>query len=155
MSEYDQMSPKIIPNYDDPDPAVKIQAHITSVTLLNSDTIELTLVLEQPLAHNSDQSSLFFVRYHPTLTNEQGSYSFARGNSPGTVNTVQFHIRKVPGGTFNKWLFGGNKTGEQVILEGPFGSFTRISVRTPAERGRKAVGELGLCVQPSPLSDSK
>ena len=151
MSECNETNPY----NDDPDPTVRIQARITSIDLLNGDTVELALALEQPLAHNPNQSSLFFVRYHPTLTNEQGSYSFARGNSPGPVKTVQFHIRKVPGGAFNNWLLSGNKTGEQVILEGPFGSFTRIRVRTPAERGRKAVGELGLCVRPSPVSDLK
>ena len=140
------MIPKIIPESDDVCAAVKIPARITSIAFLSSDIVELALTLERPLTYNAGENSLFFVRY-----NGQGNYSFARGSSPGVVNTMQFHVRKVPGGSFNEWLCSGNRAGEQVILEGPFGSFARIHLQTPSGRGKKSVGELGLCVRPAPI----
>jgi len=143
-SEHDEMTPKFIPESDDVDAAVKIPARITSVAFLSSDVVELALALDRPLTYNAGENSLFFVRY-----NGQGNYSFARGSSPGVVNTMQFHVRKVPGGLFSEWLCAGNRAGEQVILEGPFGSFARIRPKRPSGHGRRTAGELGLCVRPA------
>ena len=151
MIEYDEMIPKAIPDIDDADPAVTIQARITSIATLNSEVVELVLVLDQSLIYHADQNSLFFVPYHPAKANVQGSYSFAHGDVPGIVNMIHFHIRKVPGLPFPVWLFDGNKTGEQVVLEGPFGSFARIRPLTPSSYCRRTAGELGLCVRPVPM----
>jgi len=151
MIEYDEMIPKAIPDVDDSDPTVTIQARITSIAILNSDVVELVLSLDQPLIYKPGQNSLFFVPYHPAQANEQGSYSFAHGDAPGIVNTIHFHIRKVPGLPFHVWLSDGKKIGEQVVLEGPFGSFARIRPLTPSSHCRRTAGELGLCVRPAPM----
>ena len=110
-------------NSDDPEEAQKIEARISSVVPLNSDIVELTLTLEQPLTYHAGQFSLLFVPSHPVLSTEPRSYSLARGTSTENADTVQFHVRKVPGGVFTEWLFSEDRTGKQVILEGPFGSF--------------------------------
>ena len=110
-------------NSDDPEEAQKIAAQIASVVPLNSDIVELTLTLERPLTYHAGQFSLLFVPSHPVLCEEPRSYSLARGASTENVDTVQFHVRKVPGGVFTEWLFNEDRTGEQLILEGPFGSF--------------------------------
>lgn len=110
-------------NSDDPEEAQKIEASITSVVPLNSDIVELTLTLERPLTYHAGQFSLLFIPSHPVLSKEPRSYSLARGASTENVDTVQFHVRKVPGGVFTEWLFSEDRIGESVILEGPFGSF--------------------------------
>jgi len=154
MIEYDEMIPKAIPGSDVSVPAVKILARIISITPLNSDVVELVLALDQSLIYYAGQNSLCFVPYHPAQANEQGSYSFAHGDASGIVNTIHFHIRKVPGLPFHIWLFDGNKTGEQVVLEGPFGSFARIRPLTPSSHCRRTAGELGLCVRPIPITNT-
>jgi len=116
--------PTISPaNSNDPEEAQKMAAHITSVVPLNSDIVELTLSLEQPITYHAGQFSLLFVPFHPVLSEQPRSYSLARGASTDGVSTVQFHVRKVPEGIFTGWLFEKDRTGEQLILEGPFGSF--------------------------------
>ncbi|RLA53588.1 MAG: hypothetical protein DRQ65_00995 [Gammaproteobacteria bacterium] len=110
-------------NSDDPEEAKKIEARIASVVPLNTDIVDLTLALKGPLTYHAGQFSLLFVPSHPVLSTEPRSYSLARGTSTESADTVQFHVRKVPGGVFTEWLFGEDRTGESVILEGPFGSF--------------------------------
>jgi len=145
------MIPMGIPDSDSSDAAIEIEARITSITSLNSDIVELALALERPLIYQAGQVSLFFVPYHHAQGNEQGSYSFAHGDAPDVVNTLRFHIRREAEGPFIKWLFEGKRTGEQIILEGPFGSFAQIRPLTPAESGRRPARELGLCVRPAPI----
>ncbi|AGF49105.1 2Fe-2S iron-sulfur cluster-binding protein [Candidatus Kinetoplastidibacterium galati] len=59
--------------------------------------------------------------------NIRRSYSIA--NSPRINNTVNFHIRHLPGGYFTDKLFGYNSkvlfhVNDLINLEGPFGDFT-------------------------------
>ena len=110
-------------NSGHPEEAKKVSSRIASVVPLNSDIVELTLTLSQPLTYHAGQFSLLFVPSHPVLSEAPRSYSLAKGDKTHGVEAVQFHIRKVPGGVFTEWLFDQDRTGEQIILEGPFGSF--------------------------------
>ncbi len=148
------MTPKTIFDSDDSDTLVNVLARITSITPLNSDVVELVLALDQPLAYHAGQNSLFFVPYYPDPAKDQGSYSFVCGFTPEIAYTIQFHIRKMRGGLFSEWLFDWKRTGEQVVLEGPFGSFAQIRPLTPSGRYKRTAGVLGLCVRQTPVTNT-
>jgi len=125
MSSIDLHVPTLSPaNSERGEEAEKIAATIASVIPLSADIVELTLALDKPLTYRAGQFVLLFVPSQPALATEPRSYSLAKGAKTSGVKTVQFHIRKVPGGLFTQWLFGGDRTGELLLLEGPFGSFT-------------------------------
>ena len=148
------MTPKAIFDSDNSDTLVNVLARITSITPLNSDVVELVLALDQPLTYHAGQNSLFFVPYYPDPANDQGSYSFVCGFAPDIAYTIQFHIRKMQGGFFSEWLFDWKRTGEQVVLEGPFGSFAQIRPLTPSGHDKRTAGVLGLCVRPTPITNT-
>jgi NAD(P)H-flavin reductase len=53
---------------------------------------------------------------------EGRSYSFATAPHIGQKQFL-FYIRKVPGGEFTDWLFGEDRTGQTLIMSGPYGKF--------------------------------
>lgn len=54
---------------------------------------------------------------------DQGrSYSFATAPHIGQKEFM-FYIRKVPGGEFTDWLFEEDRTGQTLIISGPYGNF--------------------------------
>lgn len=124
LSSIDLHVPTLSPaNSNNPEEAENIAARISSSVLLSSDIVELTLALERPLTYHAGQFALLYVPSHPVLGSEPRSYSFAGGESTTDAETVRFHIRKVPGGNFTDWLFSEDRSGEKLLLEGPFGSF--------------------------------
>jgi len=50
------------------------------------------------------------------------SYSFATAPHIGQKEFL-FYIRKVPGGEFTDWLFEEDRTGQTLIMSGPYGNF--------------------------------
>lgn len=50
------------------------------------------------------------------------SYSFATAPSIGQKEFL-FYIRKVPGGEFTDWLFEEDRTGQTLMMSGPYGKF--------------------------------
>jgi len=152
MSKLDFMTPEFVPGTANANEVVEIQARINSIALLNRDIVEIALVLEQPLTNQAKQASRFCAAFETPPTGEQEDQAFVRDDSAANVNTMQFHVRKVPGGAFNEWLFGGNRKGAKVTLQGPYGSFARIRPHTAYGHNQKAATELALCVHTSVLS---
>jgi xylene monooxygenase electron transfer component len=50
------------------------------------------------------------------------NYSFASAPQSGQ-NEFRFYIREVPGGEFTGWLFKQDRTGQSLIMSGPYGLF--------------------------------
>ncbi len=58
------------------------------------------------------------------------SYSVA--NAPGGGNTLELHVRHVPGGVFSQALFGSLREGALLKIEGPLGRFLYEESAAPA-----------------------
>jgi NAD(P)H-flavin reductase len=52
---------------------------------------------------------------------EKRSFSFA--TAPGTGDTIELHVRRIPGGRFTTHVFERMKVGDRVRFEGPLGAF--------------------------------
>lgn len=61
----------------------------------------------------------------PQSSHLSRSYSIA--NAPHGDGSVVLHIRRVDGGRFTGWAFGGMKVGDRLQARGPLGAFTMRS----------------------------
>ena len=59
----------------------------------------------------------------PGVVEKPRSYSFASAPPDGPVDTVDFYIRRVPGGELTDWLHSADRKGARVLINGPSGSF--------------------------------
>jgi NAD(P)H-flavin reductase len=55
------------------------------------------------------------------------SYSIA--NIPQDTNTLEFHIRRLPGGKFSEWLHDEIKVGDTIAVSEPRGHFFYLPER--------------------------
>lgn len=100
-------------------PPSVFEGHIAGLRSLTHDIVELRLQLTRPLTFVAGQYADLEVE------GVQGarSYSFAAWASDGGTTQPCFHVRKVPGGAFTEWLFGGERIGAHLILRAPQGRF--------------------------------
>ncbi len=82
--------------------------------LLNRNTILLVIAFEDAFEFNAGQ----FVNLQRSdgLTR---SYSIA--NIPQQSNTLEFHIRRLPGGKFSEWLHDEVSVGDSIAVSEPRG----------------------------------
>jgi NAD(P)H-flavin reductase len=99
--------------------------------MLNRSTVLLIIECKDVLEYNAGQ----FVNLQRTdgLTR---SYSIA--NTPQTSNTLEFHIRKLPGGKFSEWVANELKEGDILAVSEPQGHCFYIPERK--EQGILLVG---------------
>lgn len=100
-------------------PAQTVAARVARVTPLTHDIVELMLRLEQPLSFVPGQYADLTVGAVPGAR----SYSFAAPASAAQTTELFFHVRRVPGGAFTEWLFGGPRVDAAVHVKGPQGQF--------------------------------
>lgn len=83
-------------------------------TLLNRNTILLIIAFEDAFEFNAGQ----FVNLQKSdgLTR---SYSIA--NIPQQSNTLEFHVRRLPGGKFSAWLHDDVRAGDSIAVSEPRG----------------------------------
>lgn len=98
--------------------AAGLPARITEVVPLTADIRRVVLELDAPLAFAPGQYAAWTV---PGIAAGR-AYSFAAAPRPGETR-IPFTIRHVPGGALTDWLFGADRRGETVLLDGPFGQF--------------------------------
>ncbi len=101
-----------------------LKAKIEQIEPVASDVIHLTLRLPEG-------ESLPFRpgHYVDFLLEENHRRSFSLASLPSQDSTLEFHIRKIPGGYFSERLFTDFQTGDEIRFEGPLGSF-RLNDRT-------------------------
>ncbi|ODU68260.1 MAG: oxidoreductase [Novosphingobium sp. SCN 66-18] len=92
---------------------------IIAAPRLCQDIIGLTLELDRPLPFSPGQYADLTA---PGIEGPR-SYSFAFAPERGEAQRLEFHVRHVPGGLFTDWLFGQDRTGQELRLSGPFGQF--------------------------------
>jgi NAD(P)H-flavin reductase/ferredoxin len=114
--------------------------------LLNRNTILLVIAFEDAFEFNAGQ----FVNLQRSdgLTR---SYSIA--NIPQESNTLEFHIRRLPGGKFSEWLHDEISVGDSIAVSEPRGHCFYIPERH--EQGILLVGTgTGLAPLAGILSDA-
>jgi NAD(P)H-flavin reductase/ferredoxin len=82
--------------------------------LLNRNTILLVIAFEDAFEFSAGQ--FVNLQHSDGLTR---SYSIA--NIPQTSNTLEFHIRRLPGGKFSAWLHDEISVGDSIAVSDPRG----------------------------------
>lgn len=98
-------------------PIKKMPVRVTSLTRKSDDVMlmQLQLPANDSFAYRAGQYVEFILR-----DGLRRSYSMA---SAATGNTLELHIRHLPGGVFTDQVFGSMKERDILRIEGPFGSF--------------------------------
>jgi NAD(P)H-flavin reductase/ferredoxin len=94
------------------------RARIVALTRLADDVMQVRLAVlgERPLRFYAGQ-------YINVLLDDGQKRSFSFATAPHERDTIELHIRLVPGGRFTPHVFDGMKVGDIVEFEGPLGSF--------------------------------
>ncbi len=99
--------------------------------MLNRNTILLIVECHDVLEYKAGQ----FVN----LQREDGlTRSYSISNTPQTSNTLEFHIRRLPGGQFSEWVHDELKVGDSLSVSEPKGHCFYIPKRK--EQGLLLVG---------------
>ncbi len=99
-------------------PIKRMPTRITTLQKVTPDVMLVTLQLpgNESFSYHSGQYIEFLL-----ADGIRRSYSMA--NAPELSNTIELHIRHMPGGVFTDRVFGSMKEKEILRIEGPFGSF--------------------------------
>ena len=99
-------------------PIKKMPTRVTTMTRLSVDVMVLNLQLP------ANDSFLYRAgQYVEFILRDSVRRSYSMANAPGQTNTLELHIRHMPGGKFTDHVFGAMKEKEILRIEGPFGSF--------------------------------
>ena len=105
-------------------PVATVEGEVAATRLLTHDIMELTVRLGTPL--REDDSHYLAGQYadlsFPGIAAPR-SYSFATPPENDDRSRLTFFIRKVPQGELTTWLFDADRTGMELTVTGPFGSF--------------------------------
>jgi xylene monooxygenase electron transfer component len=100
-------------------------AVIKEIRDLTHDIKELVVEINDP-GNDSASELLYHAGQYADLKipnlKEGRNYSFATAPHIGQKEFL-FYIRKVPGGEFTEWLFEEDRTGQTIIMSGPYGKF--------------------------------
>jgi len=93
---------------------VQTRATVKQINKLSHDVIELKI--------NTEEAYEYFAGQYVTLWRDQHvgrSYSLA--GLPEDGNTLTFHIRLIPNGTFSDWAHNDLHVGDTIFVQGPAG----------------------------------
>ena len=107
------------PLVNDAPPPEKYAAKIASTEQLTHDILRVTMELDRPIHFVAGQYAN--VRL-PGLERER-NYSFADSPEREGRKSINFFIRKIPGGAFTEALFTGKAKDAALEVEGPYGHF--------------------------------
>jgi propane monooxygenase reductase subunit len=97
-----------------------VRTRITALVPMTPDIVSLQLEAVEPATFEFKPGQ--YADVHIPGTDEHRSFSMATTqSSPGTV---EFLIKKYPGGKFAAMLDSGLTVGDEIRLTGPYGSFT-------------------------------
>lgn len=99
-------------------PIKKMPVRVNSLQKVSDDVILLQLQLPA-----NDAFNYYAGQYIEFLLRDGARRSYSMANAPGIANTLELHIRHMPGGKFTDHVFGAMKEKEILRIEGPFGSF--------------------------------
>jgi NAD(P)H-flavin reductase/ferredoxin len=99
----------------------QVNGKIFEVTSLTHDILEVRIDLEDNF--NDYLPGQYADVMVPGVVDRARSYSFSNSPTNEKPNQVSFFIRKVKNGQLTEWLHEGDRVGQQIVLEGPHGSF--------------------------------
>ena len=103
--------------------AVPIQHLVTTIASIEEvthDIVSLKLNLIEPDSFKFKPGQYADIQ----LPDEDGHRSFSMATTPTSGSPVEFLIKKYAGGKFSELLGGGLKVGDELKVDGPYGSFT-------------------------------
>ncbi|MGU7774790.1 2Fe-2S iron-sulfur cluster-binding protein [Burkholderia sp. MR1-5-21] len=100
-------------------PAEKYVAKIMATEPLTHDILKVTVQTDRAVSYAAGQ----YANLRQDGANRARSYSFANAPQRKGRTTLDFYIRKVPGGEFTEALFNGTLSGASLEMEGPLGTF--------------------------------
>lgn len=95
-----------------------LKGHISSAKLLTSDVIHLQIKLSQPMEFDAGQ---FVMVQVPGVAGFRG---WSMVNYQREAESLEFIVKKKPGGGISEWLFNSQCTGVEVEVFGPLGHAT-------------------------------
>lgn len=88
---------------------------IGEVQRLTHDVAGFSVVLDRPMSYRAGQ----FVVVE--CDDVEGGRGYSMTNHARSVNTLDFVVKRMPGGGFSEWLFGGGPDGRSLRIFGPLG----------------------------------
>ncbi|VWC94346.1 MULTISPECIES: 2Fe-2S iron-sulfur cluster-binding protein [Burkholderia] len=110
---------EIEPAAVDLQPAEKYAATIVASEPLTHDILKVTVQTDRAINYAAGQ----YANLRKVGGGRARSYSFANAPQRKGRTTLEFYIRKVPGGEFTEALFSGQLDGTSLEMEGPLGNF--------------------------------
>ena len=101
-------------------PIQHLSTTIASIEAVTHDIVSLKLNLVEPVSFTFKPGQYADIQ----LPDEDGHRSFSMATTPTSGSPVEFLIKKYAGGKFSELLGGGLKVGDELKVDGPYGSFT-------------------------------
>lgn len=101
-------------------PLQHLRTTITAMDNLTHDIVSLRLALVEPERFTFKPGQYADIR----IPNHDGHRSFSMAMTPTSSTELEFLIKKYPDGHFSGLLEGVLKVGDELELDGPYGSFT-------------------------------
>lgn len=98
--------------------AKRLPARVESIEQLSDDVVRLQLRL--PAA---ERMQFLAGQYIDILLSDGRRRSFSLANAPHQDDTLELHVRHVPGGSFTDFVFADLKPKSLLRIEGPMGGF--------------------------------
>lgn len=99
-------------------PIKKMPTRVTALQRVSDDVMVMQLQLPA-----NDSFAFRAGQYIEFILRDGARRSYSMANAPGEGNSLELHLRHMPGGRFTDHVFGAMKEKEILRMEGPFGSF--------------------------------
>lgn len=121
---YSDLTVELI-NYDEEElrnavPLQHLRTKIVAIDNVTHDIVSLRLDLVEPDSFAFKPGQYVDIR----IPGHDGHRSFSMAMTPASSTVLEFLIKKYPGGHFSGLLDGVLKVGDELELDGPYGSFT-------------------------------
>lgn len=93
---------------------LRVSARVSACELLAADVLRVRLETDSPFAYRAGQ-------YVTVWRDETLGRSYSLASVPGLDDTLELHIRHVPGGLMSGWMHESLKPGDSLELQGPAG----------------------------------
>jgi propane monooxygenase reductase subunit len=121
---YSELTVELI-NFDEEElrnavPLQHLRTRIAAIDSVTHDIVSLRLALVEPASFAFKPGQYADIR----IPDDDGHRSFSMATTPASSTELEFLIKKYPGGHFSGLLDSVLKVGDELELDGPYGSFT-------------------------------
>lgn len=97
------------------DAALRTPAAVVAKEALNADIMRLTLQCARPFDYQAGQFAHLF-------RSDGLARSYSLAGLPRADGTIEFHVRRLPGGAMSAWIHESLDVGDTVDVAGPYGN---------------------------------